>query len=105
MIKGLFFLIVIFSLVRFVGCSDSNESAKTKDEKQINSTQELNQWGESKTKICKEYAVTRQECATAADFTQCMDIKDKHRSPYNPSIAMWSQDQYSCEVDGSIKKY
>ena len=65
----------------------------------------LNQWGEDKAKICSDFAETRQACATAADFSQCMDIKDKHRSPYNPSIAMWSSDQYSCEVDGSIKKY
>ena len=59
--------------------------------------------GENKELICRNYAQTRQECASAANFEQCMNIKDKHRSPYNPDIAMWTTDRYECNVDGTLK--
>jgi len=113
MFKLIFFAVIFAGILKLTSCSDVSEDLQKNAAKEstktgsvaAENTDNLNQWGEDKAKICRDFAQTRQACATATDFAQCMDIKDKHRSPYNPSIAMWSSDQYGCEVDGSIKKY
>ena len=63
---------------------------------------DIDDFGRNKNVVCRNYALARQECALAAKYSMCMDIKDKNKVNGNP---MWYADKDSCKEDGSRERW
>jgi hypothetical protein len=62
----------------------------------------FDQFGRNKDAVCRNFAAARQSCATAANYSQCMNIKDMNAVQGQP---MWYADKESCTNEGGRRAW